>query len=297
MAKSRPNGFTLVELLVVIAIIGILVALLLPAVQAAREAARRTHCVNNLKQLGIGILNYEHANRLLPPAGWKNVASGVPDTAHPQGISLHGLILPFVEELAIEAELKKINLFNLTKAEERRMSPYVCPSALTAEYPISGVVYYVQHYNPVLGAKGANLWGGPAYNVTGSYGGFASTGAHIFDKTFKISKIADGTSKTFSLGEMSWFGGMDAALWPRSTSGGSDNFASYCCRNLAFGIHSERLLTSWTNLNDVSFGSAHPGGAHFLLLDGSVHFFDETIELRILQALATRAGSEQLSSF
>src|SRR5262245_3563702 len=110
ITKDRA-GFTLVELLVVIAIIGILVALLLPAVQAAREAARRSQCNNNLKQIGVALHNYLSAKRKLPPGGWKNLG---PSGKFPSGVSVHGLILPYLEETANEDELKQIVVFNLT---------------------------------------------------------------------------------------------------------------------------------------------------------------------------------------
>jgi prepilin-type N-terminal cleavage/methylation domain-containing protein/prepilin-type processing-associated H-X9-DG protein len=94
---EMPRGFTLVELLVVIAIIGVLVALLLPAIQAAREAARRSHCQNNLRQLTVGILNYESTNKSLPPGG---ITNG-PCCGTPSGAGWSILILPFVEEQAL----------------------------------------------------------------------------------------------------------------------------------------------------------------------------------------------------
>ena len=288
----HSSGFTLVELLVVIAIIGVLVALLLPAVQAAREAARRTHCVNNLKQIGLAILNYEHAKRYLPPAGWKNALGGA-TKGYPEGTSLHGLILPFLEETNVEAGLQQETVYLDTVAESRRIETYLCPSCLKVSSG-SPTLLYNQHYNPVLGAKGTNLWGGPNYILTGNltYGGYANTGALIFHRPLKISKITDGTSKTFAVGEMSWEHGRLNTRWVRSTSGGSDNDASYCCRNQVYGLNSVQMANDLSNMNDFSFGSAHPGGGHFLLVDGSVHFFPETVEVRTLQAFATRAGGE-----
>ncbi|MCC7086665.1 MAG: DUF1559 domain-containing protein [Pirellulales bacterium] len=293
----RFTGFTLVELLVVIAIIGIMIALLLPAVQSARESARRTKCANNLKQIGLAIQNYSSAKRTLPPAGWKNIAGGAPVTGPPQGLSIHALILPFLEETAAYTQLPTFNVyFNNPTLERMRISTYLCPTGFLEYVPVSGINRYVQHYNPVLGAKGANLWGGADFLVNDpyGYGGYADTGAHIMDKPFKVAKITDGTSKTFALGEMSWDTGLNS-YWVRSTSSGpgvSDNSGSYCCRNLYYPLNSVSLYNG-AKVNDFSFGSMHPGGgSHFLLVDGSTHFLRDTIALKILQALATRSEGE-----
>lgn len=303
MSRPRVTGFTLVELLVVIAIIGVLVALLLPAVQSAREAARRMQCSNNLKQIGLAIHNYEGGNRFLPPAGWRN-ALGAGHTGHPQGVSIHGIILPYLEEANVEGELGKTPIFNLTPSERRRIATYLCPSAEVSflDYPGDSNnpagIYYYQHYSAAIGAKGTNLWGGANYPLKGDMvcGGVADNGALILDKPLKISKILDGTSKTFAIGERSWDPSIDS-LWPRSTYGGAENDCLYCCHNLAYGLNSLSLAAlGRSQRNDVSFGSPHGGsGGQFLLVDGSVHFFSDTTELKILQGFATRDYYEQLN--
>jgi prepilin-type N-terminal cleavage/methylation domain-containing protein/prepilin-type processing-associated H-X9-DG protein len=304
------SAFTLVELLVVIAIIGILVALLLPAIQAAREAARRTQCTNNLKQLGLAILGFENDKKTLPPAGYQNPGPFTPNTGYPQGVSMHGLVLSYMEEAQTKVVVDRGKFINgLTEAEEIRIPGYQCPTAkhelseyvYVADSPSGKGPFYSQHYNPVLGPKGTNLSGGEEYKVTGgklndlTYGGFSEQGALIIGKPKRLSKVVDGTSKTFALGEMSWERGFINALWPRSTTGGGSNFGSYCCRNLLYRINDQDLAQVSPRSNDVSFGSDHPSGANFLLVDGSVQFLADATELQILQAYASCAGSETSS--
>ena len=131
---------------------------------------------------------------------------------------------------------------------------------------------------------------------------YAINGALIIDanvfgvgrlKPVRLSQVSDGMSNTFAVGEMAWLEGFNWGAWPRSTSGGSGTWLSYCCRNVAYPIHEFRYDPSVSfDYNDISFGSEHPGGCHFLMLDGSTHFFSEDTELVVLQAFATRDGGE-----
>jgi prepilin-type N-terminal cleavage/methylation domain-containing protein len=299
MRHRHGWGFTLVELLVVIAIIGVLVALLLPAVQAAREAARRTQCGNNLRQCGLAILNYESSKSHLPPAGYKNAVPGTAHTGHPMGVSLHGLILPYVEQQSVGDELKEVQLYQFVPSESVRIPMFLCPSAEKESVTWDPDTFYLQHYHPVLGAMGPNLWTGngiyPRVRGEGTdfhYGYYAVTGATIFDQPQGFKDIVDGSTNTFVLGEMSWEGAVPLdSLWARSTSGGSGSTFSYCCRNLRYGI--EALRADRTNeKNNASFGSPHPGVCHFLMADGSLQLFSRETDLKILQAHATRDDGE-----
>ena len=313
---ARSTAFTLVELLVVIAIIGVLVALLLPAVQAAREAARRNQCLNNLKQIGVAVSNYESQNRHLPPAAKRVTGGGYPD-----GYSLHALILDFLEQESVGDEVNSVVIGSLINAENYRIASYLCPSGFAeslgpiinpagGQFPDGGLVYY-QHYNPVLGARGNNLWtGSGTYPVIDPQSGsppalppdrgFATTGMTGLDVENTLAECTDGLSNTFLIGELSGDnlrGALEETplgvppFWPRGTTSGSPPLLCYGCRNLAFPInayHGEWESTT----NDSSFSSMHPGGTHFLMGDGSVHFFSESTELRLLQALATRADGD-----
>ena len=131
--RSTTRGFTLIELLVVIAIVAVLVALILPAVQQAREAARRTQCKNNLKQIGLGLFEYHNTNRNLPP-GWVGVKHGRPATDGYNGWGWASMILPQIEEQSLfrsidftSAMVDPVN----APARLRRLSVFRCPSDLS----------------------------------------------------------------------------------------------------------------------------------------------------------------------
>ncbi len=305
------RAFTLVELLVVITIIGILIALLLPAVQAAREAARRVQCSNNLKQIGLAILNYENLLLYLPPAGYSNGRS--PQShSYPNGISVYGIIPPYLEQAALGEMLVQGERIDghIIPSENIRVPIFLCPSQPNKARLDESLTVYLQHYNPVLGPSGPDQWNGGDYPVEFavssptrvSWGGYATSGAMPMllwnssctkrtngNRVLRMADIYDGSSNTFLIGEMSWDSGVLWSYWPRSTSCSTSGWGmSYCCRNLRYAIHAFDDLWS----NDTSFGSNHPGGCHFLLGDGSVHFLSENTQLRILQALATRDGGE-----
>jgi prepilin-type N-terminal cleavage/methylation domain-containing protein/prepilin-type processing-associated H-X9-DG protein len=319
---SRKRAFTLVELLVVIAIIGILIALLLPAVQAAREAARRTQCCNNVKQIGLAILQYENLFRRLPPAGYSNGLSYRP---FPNGRSVYSLVMPYMEQDYLDELMQdeQVHHADIMESEYINVPPLLCPS----QQYVGNTTYrapetiYLQHYNPVVGPSGPDQWNGGNYSVEiapsspsrENMGGYSTAGAmpmllwnsSCTERTgvamlLRMADLVDGTSNTFLIGEMSWDDGILWSYWPRSTSNGSSGWGmSYCCRNLRYPLHAYGSSTASANggngINDISFGSNHPGGCHFLMADGSSHFLADDTQLKVLQALASRDGGEVVS--
>jgi prepilin-type processing-associated H-X9-DG protein len=279
-------GFILVELLVVIAIIGILIALLLPAVQAAREAARRMQCTNNLKQIGIALHNYHDSQNVLPPGAiilpqvLKNLTTGT--GAH--GWATQALILPYIEQVALfdqtgggkltlEEAYDNTDVRPLLRA---KISGYVCPSDSDFSDP-----------NDLIGKlpDGYGLGRTNYIAVRGffSYGGIGTTGTTetpvknctintgIFPANVKYSfaSITDGLSNTFAFGERTSAYGCCAGWWPGAHGAGAlDNIT---------GI----IRTKLNEFNQrPGFSSLHTSGANFLFTDGSVHFISETIESR-----------------
>jgi prepilin-type N-terminal cleavage/methylation domain-containing protein len=314
---KHRQAFTLVELLVVIAIIGILVALLLPAVQAAREAARRAQCVNNLRQIGIAVQNFHdtykrqpqyHAAILPTPTSVYETSAGYKWAGPIWSI----LILPFIEEQALYDSFdKKVTLVDPKNADAIKhiVSSYVCPSNETAANPIlqdraDGVganpktglgLYYAVSMGPTQPdmctfcpttpgntpsptnycCQGAGYGTNPIDNSTGMFG--RSNGIR------KFKQIVDGLSHTFLAGET-----MPEQCIYQATY--APNFA------LA-GTHIplntfKSCLASGCHYYGCGFKSAHPGGAHFVMVDASTHFIQETIDYEAYNGLGTRAGSE-----
>lgn len=302
-------AFTLVELLVVIAIIGVLVGLLLPAVQSAREAARRMQCSNNFKQLALALHNYGDTHRLFPPAGVTTNQLG-----------WHVFILPFIEQGPLH------NQFNFAEGQFNagpgfrgprknelalnRIAAFLCPSCADEldgwEHPnalADGKVVFTTHYHGVMGPRGTNPFTGQTYRVlaqnVGNYGGYAQQGALTFPRPAKFGDFQDGTSNTFAIGETSWsLPGKRNLTWRAWIFGANGAFndveqnrAFPGSKNVFYPINSRITST----FNNTSFGSLHTGGAQFARADGSVHFVSQSIDQAIYLAAASRDGGEVVS--
>jgi prepilin-type N-terminal cleavage/methylation domain-containing protein/prepilin-type processing-associated H-X9-DG protein len=299
---SRRGGFTLVELLVVIAIIGVLVALLLPAVQSAREAARRLSCQNNLKQLGLAFQNYHDVLGRFPSAGitWNQS-------------SWYVHILPFIEQknLYDQANFSK-GLYTDGGATQAgrgglaltRIEAFLCPASPAKKMMMTGVhnphtpeliqgqVPYTAHYYGIQGAKGPDP-SGQAYPLSGAttHGAFATSGIMQCDGNVRIANVTDGTSNTLMIGELSWFServGTRYRTWARGCH--DAHTASNPTRNVASSINTFNIGL----FNDIAFGSMHPNGANFAAGDGSVRFLTQNMAMGVYRAAATRDLGENL---
>ncbi|TWT85950.1 putative major pilin subunit [Posidoniimonas polymericola] len=299
VVEWRRRGFTLVELLVVIAIIGVLVALLLPAVQAAREAARRSTCTNKLKQLALATQNYATTRSgELPP--------GTP------GQGKHGVftyLLPYIEQ---ESLFDQIDLETTTYSARNDpmrfevVDDYVCPS-----YPESPLI----RDDPSASKNGALTTyqgnGGAFVEVrqerdpSPNYGALARNGVFRWgEKNRKLREVTDGLSNTYLFGEFvhtDRLPGLYSELpgnirpWMGSPLLSGDNRVSYESKVAALTPNTpiDREADQWP-FNHLPFGSFHPGGTLFSRLDGSVDFLVDGISLDLFKAGCSVSGGEVL---
>jgi prepilin-type N-terminal cleavage/methylation domain-containing protein len=298
--RLRP-GFTLVELLVVVAIIGVLVALLLPAVQSAREAARRMKCQNHLKQIGLGLHNYHDVQGGLPPGGMATASTAAAN----DGMGFHVFLLPYVEQDALFRQFDGSKPYNAAPNRAlgaSKVSLYLCPSAINlytenaGENAATGEKGWTTHYH---GNMGPNDLATNRYEVIASTnGGQAKQGVLGRDTKTRLAEITDGTSNTFLVGETSWTRGNPVGnpvgyrVWHRgcNTNG---QLACGSCRNMANG-----LGTIWAGgggvaaYNNFSFGSIHPSATNFLFCDASTRAISNNTSLGVLLATASRDGGE-----
>ncbi len=295
--KNERSGFTLVELLVVIAIIGILIGMLLPAVQQVREAARRVTCANNSRQQGLAIMNYESAFQTLPP-GW---VTGNPLVANSEpGWGWSAYILPFMEQNNLYEQID----LNLAIDDgfhehtiEQVIPSYQCPSEVADE--VVNLADHIEHDHDDDIAKyfdddhdhGEELWVSRS-NYSGVFGSseiedspLGGNGLFHANSRIKMGDITDGTSNTLMIGErinllgtVSWVG-----MCPEVDEPFARIVGAACHAPNDPGGHFD------------DFRSYHPQGINVTLGDGSTHFVAQSINEVVFRQLATRSGAEVVS--
>jgi len=338
--RRTATGFTLVELLVVIAIIGVLVALLLPAIQAARESARRSQCQNHLKQVGVGWLNHEANHRFFPGSGWSPWVVGDPllGTGRNQPGGWMYQILPYVEQQAVYDLPNDGNRSLVTPAQregattlqQTPISIYNCPSRRPAQgygfrLANSWTPQNANRANPIVrGDYAANAGDGkegPSFFLADSrtyredYRWYAigppydaslaghewppfdgQTGVNYLGAEIALRHLSDGTTNTYMVGEKYLnVDGYDSD----GTVDGGDNHSYF----QGWDWDTHRWATdNWPPLPDrpglnafQAFGSAHPGGWHAVMCDGSVHNVSYDLDLTVHQRLANRLDGNPAS--
>jgi prepilin-type processing-associated H-X9-DG protein len=314
--------------LVVIAIIGVLIALLLPAVQAARESARRSSCQNNLKQWGLALLTYESAKKTYPPAtdtriplagsGTATLHCRVAATATANGSNCRGagmciLILPFIEQQGIYSRFETTGGFTKEWAgwtpQPVPIPTYRCPSESRFAKDWNKLDYF-----------GVGGGGDTSQRAGYAYGDFFDNGMFWENKPFKVSQLLDGTSKTLAVGEGNpahkgyWASGASPAAEGSASPwtwghGGCDR-PTGCAASVTRGFrHTKQPINSpdyrlnppfskdYTGPAEFPFASTHAGGgAGFVFADGHTAFISDAIDMTAYRALSTRAGGENIKN-
>lgn len=298
--RSSQRGFTLIELLVVIAIIAVLIALLLPAVQQAREAARRSQCKNNMKQLGLAMQNY-HDNAKVFPVGQFSCCWGTWIVE----------ILPYIDQAPLFKQWVPRNMYDLPAGGYRysntpnipvtrtRLTALTCPSD-TPNAPIS----------PITSHNYAVNFGNTHYGQ-GTYNGVVFGGAPFItgSRSTTMADIRDGTSNTMLVGEVlqgtgtdlrgfSWWG--DASQFtaynpPNTTIPDRIYTAGYCVNKPIDNLPC--AVSTAADPTQFAARSRHAGGVHVVMVDGAARFITQNIDVRVWRAISTTKGRESVANF
>ncbi len=318
---NRRLGFTLIELLVVIAIIAVLIALLLPAVQQAREAARRSQCKNNLKQLGIALHNYHDTFSVFPPGG-----------LYPRRASFLVMLFPYMDQAAAYNQLNFSSSFTanggtITPAMTAFLPQIRVPSL---NCPSSEMTTYAAHPNDGLTVQRTNYVGisGSVYDPNNTsvilavntgmvYGWYVNNGVLAANSKTQMRDILDGSSNTLMVGEQGrplvdnvtdnrgsgYCGGAWAGCYQAGESTNPGVNANQFCgplTNVAYAINNMAAGLQWAATpyqSSTPFSSRHVGGAQFLRGDGTVVFLSENINFATLMKLANMRDGAVLGEY
>ena len=305
--RAARRAFTLIELLVVIAIIAVLIGLLLPAVQKVREAAARTKCQNNMKQLGLALQSYHSQAGFFPPGGISPASGGVPNAvAKKLGITANDVyhtwspfLLPFLEQTALGGQ------YDMNKSWETQsavigtpVAVFVCPSTPGGS---TRVTTKTVRGSAVTAAPGdyAPNYGYDAGLETGMYVDVAATRSGVLEpnKVWSIPEVRDGTSNTAVISEDA--GRPDLGRAGKLVTANGSTAGSWADRDNTYITHGANAAgtaspgpchTNCTNGDEVY--SFHTGGANHVFADGSVHFIPASTDIRLFVKLLTRSGND-----
>lgn len=302
------RGFTLVELLLVIAIIGVIVALLLPAVQVAREAARRSSCSNNLRQVGLALHMYHDQHRRFP-FGW--------DT---HGTAWSALILPQIEQAGLHARLVFAESAGWGAHPENELA--ACTLIGTLRCPSMSQPQHVDSSNIPRRVPASYRACGASDVISDDTGtlpkpGYRSFESRSLDGMFfgcsdvSISAASDGTSMTLLIGEAYtdvdflqdgnaldyWYFGSPQVDSCRCDGGSDGTEFSEFVFSTAVPINARFIAALSGYEKEVAAGSYHPGGAQFCLVDASIRFIAESVDLQLYRGLGSRNGGEVIGDY
>ena len=292
----KPRGFTLVELLVAIAIVAVLIAILIPAVQYARDAVRRSQCQSQIRQIGLALHSYEAAFKIFPKGGSSTTE-----------LSWHVSVLPYLEQSILYNKFDFSTGVYLAKGKNDphgsvRIPMYLCPSGsverslVKADF-VDGKYAFTTHYYGSMGPKGPSPKG-VEYKIdrqTPGYGDFGLQGLFGRDIHKSIAEVTDGTSQSIAVGELSWNDANVYRTWVRGSNFHYSGSPMTGAKNVFHPINVEYHKpgnSALNNFNDVSFGSQHAGGTNLLMVDGRVTFTAETIDTIVYKSAASIDGNE-----